>query len=222
MNKLATALAGGLAVVAVTPAFAQDANGTFTGPRVEAILGYDMTRAGSEVDNDVDTNDDESIDGLLYGVGVGYDVGLGNAVVGVEGEFTDGTAKTRFNNGDFEGFGLGRVSTGRDFYVGARAGVLASPNTLLYVKGGYTNARFNVLASDGETELSRNFDTDGWRVGAGAERSFANNMFAKVEYRYSNYSKGEVDFENDAVGDSDRFDIDTDRHQVVASVGMRF
>ena len=75
MRKIlvATLLTG--AAVA-SPAMAQDANPTFTGPRVEAILGYDHTGAGSSVDND-NSRDDQSIDGLLYGVGAGYDVNLG-------------------------------------------------------------------------------------------------------------------------------------------------
>ena len=92
MRKLmvATLLAGG-AVAA--PALAQDATPTFTGPRVEAILGYDHTGAGSSIDND-NGSDDQKIDGLLYGVGAGYDVNVGGAVVGVEGEFTDSTTKS--------------------------------------------------------------------------------------------------------------------------------
>lgn len=220
MKKIAIVLALGASAVAV-PAFAQD-NSAFTGPRVEAILGYDISKAGSSTDNDVDEDDDESVDGLLYGVGIGYDIALGGAVVGIEGEFTDGTAKTEFNDGDFEGFGLGRVETGRDLYVGARAGILATPNTLVYLKGGYTNARYNVRASDGTTELRDNFDTDGWRIGAGAEVAMSENMFAKLEYRYSNYSRGELDFEGEDIPDSDRFDIDLDRHQIVAAVGLRF
>lgn len=222
MKKFATALIGGACLLSVTPAFAQD-NSTFTGPRVEGIIGYDITRAGSDVDNDVDEDDDQSIEGLLYGVGLGYDISVGGAVVGIEGEYTDSTAKTEFTApGDFEEFGLGRVDTGRDLYVGARAGILASPNALVYVKGGYTNARYNVLASDGTTELRDNFDADGWRLGAGAEMALNENAFAKVEYRYSHYSKGELDFEGTDIPDSDRFDIDTDRHQIVAAVGWRF
>jgi outer membrane immunogenic protein len=209
-------------MLAAPAAFAQDSP-TFTGPRVEGLLGYDISRAGSDVDNDANSNDDESIEGLLYGVGAGYDVAVGDkAIVGVEGEFTQGTAKTKFENGDFEGFGLGRVKTGRDLYVGARAGLVVSPKTLLYVKGGYTNARYKARATDGTTELRESFDTDGWRAGAGAEMAVKNNVYAKLEYRYSHYSKAEVDFEDEGTPDTARFGIDTDRHQVVAGVGVRF
>jgi outer membrane immunogenic protein len=217
MRKIlvATILIGG-AVAA--PAFAQDEVPTFTGPRVEGILGYDHTGAGSTVDND-NGRDDQSIDGLLYGVGAGYDVNLGSAVVGVEGEWTDSTSKS--DRYDYTGqFGFGRVSQGRDLYIGARAGFLATPNTLVYAKGGYTNTKLNVLAGDTNEETSTNFKLDGWRIGGGVERAINRNTFAKVEYRYSKYEDAHIDLGDGAT--SDTFGIDTDRHQVVASVGWRF
>ncbi len=150
-----------------------------------------------------------------------YDIDMGGAVFGIEGEYSDSTAKTEFSDGaDFEGFGLGRVDTGRDLYVGARLGAKVGNDLLAYVKGGYTNTKYNVLATDGETELKQDINVDGWRAGAGLEYAMSDNMFTKIEYRYSKYS--EAEFENGDMMDSDRFDIDTDRHQVVASVGMRF
>lgn len=218
MHKIMVAalLSGGALLSA--PAFAQDVGPTFTGPRVEAILGYDRTAAGSDVDND-NGRDDQKIDGLLYGVGAGYDVNLGSAVVGVEGEITDSTAKS--SRHDFtDDFGFGRVSQGRDLYVGARAGILADPATLVYVKGGYTNSKLNVLAGDTNGTTGDNFKLDGWRIGGGVERAITQNSFAKVEYRYSKYEKAHLDFVNG--GATERFNIDTDRHQVVASVGYRF
>lgn len=222
MKKLIAIAAAGSSMAIAGPAFAQDTGeATFTGPRVEAILGYEMTKAGSSVDDDINADNDQSIEGLLYGAGVGYDVDLGGVVLGAEAEITDSTAKTKFEDGDFEGFGFGSVKTNRDLYLGARVGAKVTPNTLLYAKGGYTNAKLDVLANDGTTEYSQDFDLDGWRVGAGVEHAFSKNMFAKLEYRYSNYQKAEVDFEGD-LPDSDRFDIDTDRHQIVAAVGWRF
>lgn len=220
MKKLMIVLASGSAMTAV-PAMAQDNGATFTGPRVEAILGYDMTKAGSSVDDDVNQDNDESMEGLLYGVGVGYDVDVGGFVLGAEAELTDSTAKTKYENGDFEGFGFGNVKANRDIYVGARAGAKVTPNTLLYVKGGYTNAKFDVRTNDGTTELTEDIDTDGWRVGVGAEQALSKNSFAKIEYRYSKYGEAEIDM-NGTLPDSDRFDVDVDRHQVVAAVGWRF
>ena len=220
MRKIFFLLATGSALVSV-PALAQQVDSTFTGPRVEAVLGYDVTKAGSSVDDDLNADNDESIDGLLYGVGVGYDFDLGGVVIGAEAEITDSTAKTKFDNGDFEGFGFGNVRANRDLYLGARVGAKVGPQMLLYAKGGYTNAKFDVLSNDGTREYREDIDADGWRIGAGAEYALSERAFAKLEYRYSNYERAEIDFDGD-IPDSERFDVDLDRHQVVASVGMRF
>lgn len=217
MKKImVAALLTGSAVA--TPALAQDTNPTFTGPRVEAILGYDHIGAGSDVDNN-NGRDDQSIDGLLYGVGAGYDVAVGGAVLGVEGEITDSTAKSDRHDLTDQ-FGFGRVSAGRDLYVGARAGFLANPQTLIYVKGGYTNQKLGVLAGDTNQQTDTSFKLDGWRIGGGVERAIGTNSFAKVEYRYSKYDSAHIDYMDGAT--SSEFDVDTDRHQVVASVGYRF
>jgi len=223
MKKFFVCLATGTALGAIgaAPAMAQQADSPFTGPRVEAIVGYDISKAGSSIDDDINADNDESIDGFLYGVGAGYDVDLGNVVLGAEAEISDSTAKTEFTNGDFEGFGIGNVKANRDLYLGARAGFKATPSTLVYVKGGYTNAKFDVNSSDGTTELSQDIDADGWRIGAGVEQVVGTNTFAKLEYRYSNYSRAEIDFNGD-LPDSQRFDVDLDRHQIAASVGVRF
>lgn len=215
---LALITAASVAAIA-TPAMAQD-NEAFTGPRVEALIGYDSSRPGSTVDIDNADDLDQSIDDVAYGVGVGYDVALGGAVVGVEGEWMESEAKTEFDTAGLTTFGVGNIETGRDLYVGARAGVLVTPKTLLYVKGGYTNARYNVLATDNTTDLETNIDVDGWRAGAGAELAVSDNVFVKAEYRYSNYQEGEV--QGPSGLESDRFDVDLDRHQVMAGVGVRF
>lgn len=220
MRKTICILAASTVIAGATPAFAQT-EPDFTGPRIEALFGYDINQAGSSIDDDTNIDNDESAEGLLYGVGIGYDMNLGGAVVGIEGEFTDSSADTDFENGDFEGFGFGNVEAGRDLYVGLRAGALVTPRTLLYVKGGYTNAKFDIRSNDGTTVYDEDIDADGWRVGAGGELALSNNLFAKLEYRYSKYEEAEIDFEGD-LPDSDRFDVDTDRHQIVAGVGLRF
>ena len=203
-----------------TPAFAQD-DAPFTGPRVEALVGYDVVKAGSSVDDDGNDNNDQSMEGIAYGAGIGYDFNAGGVVLGLEAEYMDSSADTEFEDGDFEGFGFGNVNANRDLYLGARVGVPVQPDLLLYAKGGYTNAKFDVRSDDGTTEFNQDIDTDGWRVGAGVEYATSGNMFVKAEYRYSKYEEAEIDFDGD-LPDSDRFDIDTDRHQVVVGVGLRF
>ncbi len=220
MKKILAALAVGTALSA-TPALAQDARATFTGPRIEATVGWDKSRSGSSVDNDTTRDLDQSVDGLVYGGGIGFDAAVGdNFVVGAEAEMTDSTAKA-VNDGVPNTFNLGRVETGRDIYVGARAGFVVGEKMLVYAKGGYTNARYNLVGTDGTVNLDQRLDTDGWRAGAGVEMALSKNAFVKAEYRYSKYSNAEFDF-NGTTPDSSRFKIDTDRHQVVASVGLRF
>lgn len=217
---IALLLAAGSVAALAAPAVAQEDTG-FSGPWVAGVVGYDKNKAGSSVDDPALEDEGQSADGIVYGAGIGYDMDLGTMVVGAEAELTDSEADSELGN-PTTNFGLGRVDTGRDIYVGARAGFKATPNTLLYAKAGYTNARYNFIGTDGTTDYEENLDTDGWRIGAGVEQKIGSNAFAKLEYRYSNYSKGEIDFEAENIADSDRFDIDTDRHQVVAGLGWRF
>lgn len=218
---IALLLAAGSAMALAVPAHAQEDRG-FNGPWVAGVGGYDKNQAGSTADDDVNEDNDQSAEGVVWGGAVGYDVDLGTMVVGAEAELTESTADTDSLDGDPENFGLGSVEAGRDIYVGARAGFKATPNTLVYGKAGYTNARYGFLGTDGTVEDEQHIDVDGWRVGAGVEQKLGSNAFAKVEYRYSNYSNAEVDFEPEGIPDTDPVDVDLDRHQVMASVGWRF
>lgn len=216
----------GLALILATagvslavPAAAQDSG--FSGPWVAGVAGYDINKAGSSQDDGLNTPRDQNAEGVIYGAAAGYDFDLGSLVVGAEAELTDSTADSTYGD-PYTTFGLGTVDSGRDLYFGARVGYKVTPDTMVYAKGGYTNARFNFEGSDGTTSYDEHLDTDGFRLGAGVEKKFGQMTFGKLEYRYSNYKEGEIDFEADGVADSDRFDIDTDRHQVVASVGIRF
>jgi outer membrane immunogenic protein len=211
---LAALLAGTLA----TPALAQEAS-PFTGFRVEGIVGYDSLRSGQQ-DDGVDTNDnqgDESIDGITFGVGAGYDFDAGGVVLGVEGEFTESTGDQDTDE-TIDGINYrAGVATGRDLYIGGRIGVRAAPSTLVYGKAGYTNTSIEADFEDDTDKLEFDTNVEGWRLGAGVEQLFGPNMYGKLEYRYSNYNNIEIGEELDI----DR-DIDLDRHQIVAGVGFRF
>jgi outer membrane immunogenic protein len=178
-----------------TPAFAQD-QGNLSGFRVEGLVGYDRPSV-----------EDENADGVLYGVGVGYDFQSGNAVFGIEAEATDSSANERVGGFLITGDEL-RVRAGRDLYVGGRVGAVVGGSTLLYAKAGYTNARLRVDYEDGTAATAADFtdrtDLDGIRTGAGAQFAIGSNAFLKTEYRYSNYQDG------------------VERHQVVGGFGFRF
>ena len=193
-----------LSTVAVTPAFAQE-EAPFTGPHIEGIVGYDDVSEGKG--------------NLMDGGNAGYDFQLGRVIAGIEGEYADsdvkGSASDLITTGD--SFSL---NTDRDLYVGARLGFAISPTTMIYAKGGYTNAKFEGRFNDGlGTIYNTGVTTDGYRLGAGVEQKFnlfGPSGFIKAEYRYSNYK-------NIDIGEDD-FDLETDfdRHQAVVGVGVRF
>lgn len=192
-----------IAALAASPAFAQDgADAPFTGPHVEALIGYDNV---------------EKDDALAYGIGAGFDFQAGGAILGIEGEASDSTQRERANGVIVAGDNL-RQTTGRDLYVGARVGFAASPSTMIYAKGGYTNTRFRLRYDDGVGTVTRTGDNaDGYRLGAGVEQKFnvfGPSGFVKAEYRYSNYKNLNVSGAN--------VDVDLDRHQVMLGVGARF
>ena len=211
---------------AAAPAFAQDAT-PFTGLRVEGLAGYGQLGTGEDSDEGVDNDDqaDETIEGAVFGVGVGYDFNLGTLVAGVEGEFSESTGKQESDE-TINGINFNsRVETGRDLYVGGRLGFLATPSTLIYGKAGYTNTSIEARASGGGDSFELDSNVDGWRLGAGIEQLLGPNAYGKVEYRYSNYNN--LDFSDDFdLGNfkSQDFDtdIDLDRHQLVVGLGFRF
>lgn len=204
MRKLAFATAAAAFGVALaTPALAQ--NGDFSGGRLEALAGYDNLQDGGD-------GESEGREGFTYGALLGYDFQRGNIVYGIEGEVTDATTKSRSYNELAAGDRFS-LEAGRDLYVGGRLGYVISPAAMVYAKGGYTNARVESryqATTGAENELVDKADLDGFRVGAGLEFKITPTAFVKGEYRYSHY------------GDVDGYDIDLDRHQLMAGLGIRF
>lgn len=184
MKKILFATAAASAAfLSATPALAQDAAEAVSGPRVEAIVGYDRVKALGEKDG-----------GALFGIGAGYDFAVGPAVsLGADVEATESTQK----EGDPD---IAQVKAGRDLYAGGRITYAVSPVANLYLKGGYTNARFK--ATDGVDTVSENFD--GFRIGAGGQYTFTGKAYVGAEYRYSNYEAG------------------LSRNQVALTLGTRF
>lgn len=165
MRKIILSALAGTAAIAATPAFAQDGRPAFSGGHVEAITGYDHISGGE--------------DGVLYGIGAGYDYRTGNAVVGIEGEAMESTT------GDCAGNVC--VDASRDLYIGGRVGAVVAPNVLLYGKIGYSNARVQVTSGN----VTDGTNLDGVRAGAGLEWQLRNSPLSiRAEYRYTNYEAG--------------------------------
>ncbi|MGE5722654.1 MAG: outer membrane protein [Sphingomonadales bacterium] len=184
---LIVAAASLLSMAAATPAMAE-------GFRAEVHGGWDRPSVDHEGDS-----------GIVYGVGLGYDMNIGsNVFAGVDLSFDDSTQKDcarsviAANDRFCE-------SAGRDLAAGVRLGVNVTPQGKLYALAGYTNARFKVsytTPAGVRSHDSENFD--GFGLGAGYQHSLGGNTYAKAEYRYSNYEH------------------DIDRHQLLVGVGVTF
>lgn len=190
-------LAAILAGIAATPAAAQDmaaeGAGPMTGIRAFGIVGYDRPRANGG-----------SVDGVVYGGGVGYDYQRGNITAGVEAEATETSTGGCENDVLQDGDEI-CADFKRDLYAGFRIGRVINDIALVYAKAGYSNQRVGASVNlPGANSVSGSTNLDGIRGGAGVEFGFGANLFAKAEYRYTNYQDG---FE---------------KHQGVAGVGFRF
>jgi len=161
------------------------------GFRAELHGGWDHPRGGGESDN-----------GLLYGVGVGYDLPIGSAMfAGVEANLEDSTARDCVGAGGVRSC----LSAGRDISLGGRIGWNVSEKGKLYALAGYTNARFkSSVTSASGAKSSESDNLDGFRLGAGYEHQISGGLYGKAEYRYSNYEAG------------------LSRHQILFGVGTRF
>jgi outer membrane immunogenic protein len=179
-------LAAALAAAGMAaPAFAQDEPAAdkpteFTGFKVEALAGYD--------------------EGLVYGLGAGYDVQIGRLVLGAEGELTDSTDKECVASAFAPGDSFCAIQ-GRNIYIGGRIGFAVAPRTLLYGKVGYTNQRVTVDYIAGTPPALASFRVSenlaGIRLGGGIEQKLGRNAYIKGEYRYSDYENN--DFKHDGV-----------------------
>jgi outer membrane immunogenic protein len=201
-----------LAACFSSPAFAQN----FGGLRVEGHGGWDHVKADVDATDGVSSvSGSGSEDGVVYGVGVGFDAPMGGQfIVGVEANFDLSSTK---RCGEILGGDRGCAKVKRDYDVGGRLGLILSPMAMIYAKAAYANGKARVTYDDGAGgTFAGSKSKGGVRVGAGVEFAFATNLYGKVEYRYTNYQN--VRFTDGTAALS----IDVDRNQVVGGLGIRF
>ena len=110
MKKILFASAAAVAVLASTPALAQDASiALLRSARSKPRVGYDKVKALGEKDG-----------GALFGIGAGYDYPVSdNVSIGADVEASDFTQE--------ESAGLAEVEAGRDLYAGGRSWLCRQP-----------------------------------------------------------------------------------------------
>lgn len=200
-NIIAIAALG--AAFGAAPAIAQDDGGAPGGFFIGALAGYE----GIDVESS-DGSISADASSAVYGVNAGFDIALGNAFVGVEGELSTSDGSTSFPD-SFSGAREGLETNGQ-YYIGARAGVALTPGIAAYGKVGYTALDTRAFTESGSLdELKEN--ADGVRYGGGIQFQLPGALEARVEYRRSQY--------ND-LADSGQGDATT--NQVIAGIGLRF
>lgn len=225
----ATVLAGSLAV----PAQAQD----LAGLRFEARAGWEQVATSASLPNP-DEDEDEDGDELLvasdkgsdpsFGVELGYDLQVGSSFVlgGYAGaELSNTEMCVELVEDD-----LACTELERTFTLGLRAGVALGESSLVYLKGGYSNGKFATsynadVTDDDEDDAVANEAFSGSRggvhVGGGVELGLTESLYAKLEYVYTDYGSRShwlEDLDEDGPG----LKLSSDRHQVVAGIGLRF
>jgi len=200
LSKVAFAAAVGGSFLA-TPALAAP----FNGPYVGAQVGWqsEKMRDVKSSFGTIPVNDTK--ESITSGVFVGYDATIDRRfVVGAEAGVdlaSDDEVQASLAGTNYS------VDPKYSFDVTARAGYLVDPKTLLYVRGGYTNARVRATIVNGTAIESASRSEDGWLAGAGVERQVAQNVTARLEYRFSKFGEG---------------DGKDDRHRVLAGLSYRF
>lgn len=177
---------------------------TWSGAYAGVSLGYGFS-GDTNVDDGISTTS-VGTDGFLLGAFGGYNWQAGNIVAGAEADI--GYSWDKGSNGGYES------ESGVEGSLRARLGYVVSPNILLYATAGGAakdlEVRDTVLGgSDSNTML-------GWTAGAGADVMVTENVFGRVEYRYTDFGN-----ETFNLGGIDS-DVDAKDHRITFGLGMKF
>jgi outer membrane immunogenic protein len=168
------------------PVFTPEPAHSWTGPYIGVFVG-----AGGVV-NDIEIPgagpgnfNGVGGEGLFGGVMLGYNFQVsGNFVVGIESEIAATDLTTDLS------IPIAPISLDAQpewtAAVSGRLGWLTSPNTMLYLIGGYSYADYNVdISGGGSASFSQ--DYHGFHIGTGMETHISDSLTARVEYRYTQY-----------------------------------
>lgn len=203
---------GLIACLGAAPAFAADAVieeppaapmvepplNTWSGPYAGVTLGYGFNGTTTPIGGDIDN------DGFVGGVFAGYNFQQDMFVYGLEGDIGYGNIKG--SNGFTE------TTSGLDGSLRARLGVAVTNDVLLYGTAGGAAQRLEVsdpFGSDSQGMV-------GWTAGGGVDLKFTENVFGRVEYRYTDF--GSADFNTGSGVQS----VDSTQSRVNFGIGMKF
>jgi outer membrane immunogenic protein len=208
MRPVIVALAGAVAVLATSTAFAADMPSkaaprvvapafSWTGLYLGANLGYGWARvnstntiAGNGILGAGTSTGSGNLNGINGGGQIGFNYQTGMIVWGIEADFQGSDQK----QSSTVSCGAGCSVTGEDRLrsfgtIRGRVGVTAWDRGLLYVTGGWAwmdaNSRVNATSGGVTANLiDLSSSKGGWTVGGGAEWMFLPNWSTKLEYLY--------------------------------------
>jgi len=172
----------------------------WTGPYIGAVVGgtcmdtdfnttttYTVSSGGETAP--APTSNDPALNGcgVSGGILAGFNYQIGNAVMGLEGDFTWGQDKT----GDHHDTTSAGDKIGEYYNIKwqtslrARAGWLMNNDTLLYVTGGpsWLKGEMQDILT-GQKDENTHF---GYTIGGGLEHAFTDNIHIRAEYLFSSY-----------------------------------
>jgi outer membrane immunogenic protein len=192
----------------------------FNGPYVGAQIGWQQDKAnaswvlpvddGTGVVTQTRFNDSRNKSAFAGGIFAGYNAKVNPTIV------LGGEVGLDFGGKDMAVGPVAGVKAKNTWSALAKAGALVTPQTLLYVKGGYENARFDFRNGAYTIGSSR----DGWSIGGGGEYAFTDNVMARLEYRYSEF--GDPSDSWRAIGYTPVDDGKLKRHQVMVGLSYQF
>lgn len=172
---------------------------SWAGPYAGLTAGYGFS--GHTKARDVPAN--ASTDGFVGGAFAGYNWQSDNFVYGAEADIGyDGVKGS--NNGI-------KSKAGVDGSLRARLGYSVSPDILLYGTAG--GAAKSLKVEDTVTGASDRNTMLGWTAGVGSDIKLTDNIFGRVEYRYTDF--GSKDFSG--IGN-----VKSNENRVTFGVGMKF
>ena len=195
-----------LATAGIAGTAAPSSAAQFNGPFVGAHVGWQSEKMRDTESSFGVVPINDRINSVTGGLYAGYDKRVGDRmVIGAEAGVDFASDDETLSSGAGTTFS---VDPKYSLDLTARAGLLMTPDTLLYARGGYTNARVRTTVTTVTGSQSDSDSQDGWLAGAGVERKVTQNMSARLEYRYSKFSQ-----------DGDGKD---NRNRILAGLSYRF
>lgn len=178
---------------------------SWAGPYAGVHLGYGFS---GRVDDKTNIANDVRTKGWLGGVFGGFNMQNGQFVYGAEADI---------NYSGIDGSnGFTSARSNIDGSLRGRAGVAVNDDILVYGTAGIAGQRLRVTDTtvpESDTNLMI-----GYTVGAGADVKLTEDVFARAEYRYTDYASKNFDLPA-TLGNPK---IDSSNHRVTFGIGIKF